>query len=258
LVFFLERYAEMDIVNIIIVFLVGIGACVYGTIIGGSSLITIPLLILIGLPPHTAIGTDRVGVMGLTLAGWYKFHQKRLIDYRIGISMAIPALIGSFLGAKIVLQINEGVLKLIIAGLTVLMLLFMILRPDIGIKKTKASVKTSDYLLGALMTFFVGIYAGFYGAMVGTFLFYIMLIWFNQTFLESAGTTKIAGFLGSLMPAAVFATNGAIDYPLGIALFAGSLIGSFIGAHYSDKLGNVWIRRLFILIILIMIVKLLI
>jgi len=246
----------MDIFSLIIIFLVGLVACIYGTIIGGSSMITIPLLILMGLPPHTAIGTDRMGVMGLTLAGWYKFHQKRLIDYRIGISMAIPALIGSFLGAKIVLQINETVLKVIIAGLTILMLLFMILRPDIGIKKTKASVKTRDYLVGALMTFLVGIYAGFYGAMVGTFLFYIMLIWFNQTFLEGAGTMKIAGFLGSLIPAAVFARNGAIDYPLGIALFSGSFIGSFLGAHYSDRLGNIWIRRFFILIILIMIAKL--
>jgi uncharacterized membrane protein YfcA len=248
----------MDILNIIIIFLVGIGASVYGTIIGGSSLITIPLLILMGLPPHTALGTDRVGIIGLLMAGWYKFHQKRLVNYRVGISMVIPALMGSFLGAKIVLQINEATLKLIIAGLTVLMVLFMILRPDIGIDRTKEPVRINDYLLGALMTFFVGIYAGFYGAMAGTFLFYILLMWFKQTFLESAGTMKVAGFFMNTMAAAVFAMNGAVDYYLGIALFAGCFIGSLIGAHYSDRFGNIWIRRLFILIILIMIVKLII
>jgi len=59
----------MDILNISIVFLVGIGASVYGTRVGGSSLITIPVLILMGLPPHTAPGTDRVGVTGLLMAG---------------------------------------------------------------------------------------------------------------------------------------------------------------------------------------------
>ena len=249
---------SMDILNIIIIFLVGIGASIYGTLVGGSSLIIIPLLILMGLPPHTALGTDRVGVTGLLMAGWYKFHQKRLVNYRIGISMVIPALMGSFLGAKIALQINEAALKLIIAGLTVLMVLFMILRPDIGSDRTKELVRTYDYLLGALMTFFVGIYAGFYGAMAGTFLFYILLMWFKQTFLESAGTLKIAGFFMNVMAAAVFAMNGAVDYSLGIVLFAGSFIGSFIGAHYSDKLGNVWIRRFFFLIIAIMIAKLII
>lgn len=246
----------MDILNIVIIFLVGIGVSVIGTIVGGSSLITIPLLILMGLSPHAAIGTDRVGVIGLTMAGWYKFHQKKLVNYRIGISMAIPALMGSFIGAKIVLQINEVVLKLIIAGLTVLMVLFMILRPNIGIDKTPETVKTNDYLIGAMMTFFVGIYAGFYGAMAGTFLFYILLIWFKQTFLESAGTMKIAGLFMNAMAAVVFALNGAVDYLLGIALFAGCFIGSFLGAHYSDKLGNIWIRRFFILIIVIMIIKL--
>jgi len=248
----------MDIINIIVIFLVGIGASIFGTIVGGSSLITIPLLIVMGLSPHAAIGTDRIGIIGLTLAGWYKFHQKRLVDYRIGISMAIPALMGSLLGAKIVLQINEAVLKLIIAGLTVLMAIFMILRPDTGIDKTTETVKISDYLIGALMTFLVGIYAGFYGAMAGTFLFYILLIWFKHTFLESAGTMKIAGFFMNLMAAVVFALNGAVDFLLGVVLFAGCFIGSFLGAHYSDKLGNVWIRRFFILIIAMMIIKLII
>jgi len=246
----------MDILNLIIIFFVGTAASFYGTLIGGSSLITIPLLILMGLPPHTALGTDRIGVIGLLAAGWYKFHRKRLVNYRIGTAMVLPALTGSFLGAKIVLQIDEAVLKLIIAGLTVLMVLFIILRPHIGIEKATAPVKTSDYLIGALMTFFVGVYAGFYGALAGTFLFYIFLMWFKQTFLESAGTFKIAGFFMNIMAAVVFAANGAVDYSMGIVLFAGSFIGSFIGAHYSDRLGNVWIRRFFILIIVIMIIKL--
>lgn len=58
---------HMDIFNLIIVFLVGIGASIYGTIIGGSSLIIIPLLILMGLPPHAALCTDRVVITGLLL-----------------------------------------------------------------------------------------------------------------------------------------------------------------------------------------------
>ena len=219
-------------------------------------MIIIPLLILMGLPPHTALGTDRAGIVGLNISGWYKFNQKKLINYRVGFSMAIPALAGSFLGANLVLQINEAVLKLIIAGLTVLMLIFMILSPDIGIVKIKRPVKNQDYFWGALMTLFVGIYSGFYGAMAGTFLFYILLMWFRQTFLESAATLKVTGFFMNTMAATVFAMNGAVDYSLGIALFAGNFIGSFIGAHYSDRLGNVWIKRLFILIILIMIIKL--
>lgn len=68
----------MDILSPFIIFFVGLVVSVLGTLIGGSSLFTIPTLILLGLSPHCAIGTDRFGIMGICSAGWYKFHQKRL------------------------------------------------------------------------------------------------------------------------------------------------------------------------------------
>ena len=85
----------MDILSLAIIFFVAILAAAFGTLIGGSSIITIPTLILLGLPPHTAIGTDRFGIIGVGLAGWYKFQKKGLINYRIGLIVAIPVLFGS-------------------------------------------------------------------------------------------------------------------------------------------------------------------
>ncbi len=66
----------MDIVRLIIIFIGGAGASAFGALIGGASLINIPLLIVLGLPPHVAIGTDRFGVMGIGWAGLFKFHLK--------------------------------------------------------------------------------------------------------------------------------------------------------------------------------------
>jgi len=67
----------MDILSLFIIFVFAAGASAFGTLIGGASLITIPLLILLGLPPHMAIGTDRFGVMGIGWAGLYTFHRKK-------------------------------------------------------------------------------------------------------------------------------------------------------------------------------------
>ncbi len=58
------------------------------------------------------------------------------------------------------------------------------------------------------------------------------------------------------MAAVVFARKGAIDYAMAAAMFFGCAVGSYIGAHYSDRIGNVWIKRWFILIVLIMVIKL--
>ncbi len=238
--------------------MVGIIGGSYGALVGGTSLITIPVLIFLGLPPHTAIGTDRLGITGLTSMGWYKFHEKGLINYRIALVMGVAALIGSFLGANLVLKISMALLKRIIAIATVLILILLVGQPKLGVEKKDRVIKRHEYGIGIFMSFIVGIYGGFYGAMAGTFLLYVLLFIFKQTFLEATATLKLPSFMMTTMAAVVFAIKGAIDYPLAAAMFLGCAIGTYVGAHYSDRIGNVWIKRLFILIVLIMAIKLLI
>lgn len=248
----------MEFYKIFVIFFVGLLVSVLSTLVGGSSLLTIPTLILLGLPPHTAIGTDRFGIMGVCLAGWYKFHKKRLINYKVGLSLTLPVIFGSFLGAHLVFEISESVLKLIIIIISIVCLFFLLLNPKLGTERTQQAFGKYEYLIGGLMTFIVGVYVGFYGAMGGTLLLYILILWFGQTFLESAGTLKIAAMMMNAMAAIVFALNDAVAYYLAFPMFCGCFIGSYIGAHYSDRIGNVWIRRLFILLLVILITKLLI
>ena len=101
----------MDIGSLVIIFLVGLFSAVFGTLVGGSSLITIPVLILLGLPPHSAIGTDRMGVTAIGLAGLYQFHKKGLIRYRIAFILGIPCLVGAVIGANLALQVSPAVMK---------------------------------------------------------------------------------------------------------------------------------------------------
>jgi uncharacterized membrane protein YfcA len=183
-------------IPLIIVLGIGLIAGSYGTLVGGGSLITIPTLILLGLPPHTAIGTNRLGVMGNPTAGWYEF------------------------------------------------------------KKGIRAITKQDYIIGASLSFVISIYSGFYGAGAGTLLTYVLVLFFGQTFLEGAATRKIAQFISTAMAIVIFAIGGVIHYPLGIALFIGNLIGSYIGAHYSERIGNIWIKRLFFAVVSIMAIKL--
>ena len=246
----------MNATDLVIVFAASSLASVVGSVIGGASLVTIPLLILLGLPSHTAIGTDRFGVMGIGAMGWYLFHRKGMIDYKVGLVTGIPTLVGSFIGAHLVLQINESTLKLVIAAISVLLLPIILLSPKLGVEKRERTLRKRDYFVGGLLTFVVGMYGGFYGAMAATFLAYVLVLWFSQTFLESAATLKIGSLCMTGAAAAVFAYNGSIHYPMAITIFCGCCIGSLIGVHYSVKLGNVWIKRAFILLVLIMIIKL--
>jgi uncharacterized membrane protein YfcA len=246
----------MDPLSLSIIFFSSIIGGLFGTLVGGTSLITIPVLIFLGLPPHTAIGTDRLGIAGLTTMGWYKFHEKGLINYPISLMMGVAALIGSFLGANLVLEISMAILKKIIAIVTVLILIIVVGQPKLGVEKRDRIIKRHEYGVGIFSSFIIGIYGGFYGAMAGTFLLYVLLFIFKRTFLEGTATLKLSSLMMTTMAALVFAIKGAIDYPLAAAMFLGCTIGSYFGAHYSDRIGNVWIKRLFIAIVLIMVVKL--
>jgi uncharacterized membrane protein YfcA len=194
----------------------------------------------------------------LTSVGWYKFHQKGLINYPVALWMGLAAVIGSFLGANLVLEISAGLLTKIIALTTVAILILVIVQPRLGLEKNNRMIQARTYGTGILVTFIIGVYGGFYGAMAGTFLLYVLLLVFKQTFLEGTATVKLTSLMMTTMAAVVFGGKGAIDYPMAAAMFLGCAVGSYIGAHYSDRIGNVWIKRLFILIVLIMVVKLLI
>ena len=248
----------MDLLHLSIIFCTSVIGGLFGTLVGGTSLITIPVLIFLGLPPHTAIGTDRLGIAGLTTMGWYKFHEKGLINYPISLMMGVSALIGSFLGANLVLEISMAILKKIIAIVTVLILIIVVGQPKLGVEQRDRIVKRHEYGVGIFFSLIIGIYGGFYGAMAGTFLLYVLLFIFKRTFLEGTATLKLSSLMMTTMAALVFAIKGAIDYPLAAAMFLGCAVGSYFGAHYSDRIGNVWIKRLFIAIVLIMVVTLLI
>ena len=248
----------MEILSFLIILVVSIFVSAFGTLIGGSSIVTIPLLMLLGLPPHTAIGTDRFGVIGVGIAGWYKFQKKGLINYRLALVAAIPILFGSAVGANIVLQISEAVLKNVIIVTSIILVIFLIFNPGIGVEKRQAPLTTKDYVGGVIISFIVGVYGGFYGAMAGTLAVYIFLMWFRQTFIDSAASMKLGSVSMTVTAATVFGLNNAVDYYLGSGMFIGCLIGSYIGAHYAERIGNIWVKRIFIAFVIIALIKLII
>lgn len=246
----------MDISGFIIVMAVGMVGGFFNVFVGAGSLLTIPVLIILGLPVHIAIATNRLGVTGSDIAGWYEFHKKKMIDYRAAVIIAVPSLTGAVIGAGLVLSIDETILKKVIAVITCSILGLMFLRPEAGIVHSQKKIKNRHYICAVIASFIVGIYGGFYGAGAGTFLFYILIFCFGETFIESAGTHELANLSFSVMAAVIFAYNGAINYLWAAPLFIGSFAGSFISAYYAERIGNVLLRRIFFTVVILVVIKL--
>lgn len=245
----------MDILDLLIIFFVALLGGAFGSLIGGTSILTIPTLILLGLPPHTAIGTDRFGIIGVGLAGWYKFQKKGLINYRVAWAIAIPIFFGSMIGSHLVLQIDEGILKKIIVGTNIIMTVFILMSPSVGVQKRTTGIKRREYVIGMLLCLVVGVYGGFYGAVSGTFILYILVFWLKQTFIQSAANRMMGSVFMTVTASAIFIMNHAVDFYFGITMLLGCLLGSYAGVHYMERIGDVWVKRIFTLFMIIVIAK---
>ena len=120
----------MGVPSSIIIMVTGVFAGMFGTLAGDSGLIGIPLLNFLGFSPKSAIATFFFGVTAMNITGWYGFHRNQMLNYRIGLLVTIPSFAGAIIGASIVLQFEEDILKKVIAILTLVTLLFSLLKPN--------------------------------------------------------------------------------------------------------------------------------
>ena len=210
-----------------------------------------------GLPAHMAVATNRIGVFGLSVTGWIAFQQQRLIRHRIAWALGIACGIGAALGTQVLLAISETVLRWIIAAMSVGLLLFTGFQKEVGVGAASKSAGVR-WGLGIPAAIALGAYGSVYGAGLGTFLTYLLVILFGQTFLESAGTRKVSIGLQALVSAGLYYRENLIHWPAAVNLFIGMAIGSYVGAHYGTSLGNIWIRRAFLTLAALLSLKILI
>ncbi|MEK6792730.1 MAG: sulfite exporter TauE/SafE family protein [Nanoarchaeota archaeon] len=244
-----------EIVLILLVSLIGLVTGFFDSIIGAGGLISVPSLVFLGFPAHIAIATDRFGSIGQALIATLKFWKSKKIVWKYVPVLAVLSLIGSFIGAKILLDISPKILGGVIGVLMIVLLPFIFLKKDLGVVRLKTG--WTKKIIGAIIYFAVMIFAGFYGQGTGPMVFYTLTFFFGLTMIESLGTGVVAWLLLCISSVIIFAFNNIIDYKIGLILFVSMSIGSYVGASTAVRKGDLWIKRLFVALVVIMSVKLL-
>lgn len=115
-----------------LIILIGVAPAFFGATVGGSGLISIPALVLVGLTPHQAVATDQLGLAGQTCAAWTKLHRARAIDYRLGVPVAMLTACGSFIGASILIAVPAAAVQRALGVMILLVAAVLVRRPDTG------------------------------------------------------------------------------------------------------------------------------
>ena len=244
----------MEPISILIIVVVFFTASFFGSLIGGGGLITVPTLIFMGLSPHMALGTGKIGAVGNTSGAALGYGLQKKIDYKMGFIFMVFAATGAIFGAFTVLSISEEIVKKIIGFVMVLISLYLLLKKDAGTKTEKVKRNVAVFALFALAS---GLYSGFYGPGIGIINRLVLSAVFSYTIINSAALSTFSNTVTNLISLIIFSLLGAVQFVLFIPIILSSFVGAYLGSKYAVKIGNVNVKRLLLGVAVIMAIKLL-
>lgn len=223
---------------------------------GGGSLLTLPLLIFLGLPAAVANGTNRIAIFCQNIFAIDGFRRKGYFPARLALLCTIPALLGSYVGANLAIDIDDLLFRRLLAGIMIGVLVLTLIDPAkrLNIQVTHFSPLRTAVLLFSF--FLIGIYGGFVQAGVG-FLIITGLLVHGLDLVKINAVKVIVIFCFTFVALGVFIAHGQVNYGLGFSLAAGNSIGGWIATHVAVKKGHDWIKRLVSLAVLVFALKLL-
>lgn len=235
--------------------LIGFIAGIINTLAGGGSLLTLPLLIFLGLPPNVANGTNRVAIFIQNIFGSAGYKSKGYNTFPFSIYFGISALIGAVIGAKLAIDIKGDVFNKILAVVMLIVVVFIVKRPkDVGLIPEKLDKK--HLWISNIVFFFIGIYGGFIQAGTG-FLILLALNSINKfSLLKSNATKTVVVLIYTLSALITFAYYGKVNWQYGLFLALGGATGAWFASRWSVKKGDKVIRIFLIVIVFFMSIKL--
>jgi uncharacterized protein len=245
----------MDILTAILIFGTGIlGGLANGITGTGSALIIIPLLLFLGIPPHIAISSFKFGALGGIAGQTYKYNKAGVIVKKYLPILFVCAITGGFIGANILVQIPENLLKTII-GILILASLPLVFTKKIGLKQVEKS--SSSVRKGYIAAFFISIFDGLSGIMVGAIATITFIKFFGLTIIQTNAIKQLYFLFSVLVTIIVLYFAGHFNLVYSLLLFAGMLVGGYVGAHTAIKKGNKFVQSAFIVAVALAAVKLL-
>ena len=230
--------------NLLLATLLGFLSSLYGSIVGGAGIISIPGLIFLGLPPETAIATNKLADLGRFTAATYLCSREKRICWSYVRSLLPLAVCAGALGAHILAFIAPARLQAVLGYALILALGFSSMRPRTY--SDSVPLTPRRWAFGHLLYFLCSLYASALQVGSGPLLLTILMTFFGLRILEANATSSVCWLFLSFSAVCVFSFRGSIAYPPGVALMLGSLVGGHLGTRMSHLKGEEWTRRAFL------------
>ncbi|MEM7564504.1 MAG: sulfite exporter TauE/SafE family protein [Pseudomonadota bacterium] len=227
---------ELDLINGLILIVLGTLAGAINTVAGGGSNLTLPSLMIMGMPPEIANASNRVGIFIQSLVGIRGFNQHGRLDTTDIGPILVPTLLGGLSGALVASYAPSELLKALLLGTMLGMALLMLIRPSVVVPEAGTVVKRVKQTPAAWWGLFVaGLYGGFVQAGVG-FVLLAALAGTLRYDLVRANALKLICTLGfTLVALVVFISRDQVDWIPALVLSVGFIFGAQLGVKFAIK-----------------------
>ena len=203
---------------------------------GGGSTLTVPLLVLAGVPGNAANGSNRIGILTSTAAAAASFSRLGVKGLAHTGPVIVPVVLGSLVGSTAISQLTDGAFETLFGLLMIPLIILAIRKP-----KARLDGPTWPRWLTVVVFFGIGIYGGAIQAGVGL----VMLAALTRAGYDliTANHIKVlVNLVVTTVALPVFILNGQIRWIPALVLAAGFTAGGWFGAHFAVKGGEKWIR----------------
>ncbi|WP_242144645.1 MULTISPECIES: TSUP family transporter [unclassified Bacillus cereus group] len=245
---------DIHLYTLLFLVVAGFLAAFIDSVVGGGGLISIPALLFTGLPPSTAIATNKLASSMGALMSTISFIRSGNVNLKLVSKLFPLTFIGSILGAFVVKLISPEILKPLILLLLIAVAIYTIMKKDWGKDAIYNGMTTKKKIIFSIIIFIIGFYDGFFGAGTGSFLLFTFLI-MGFDFIQSAGNAKVLNFGSNIAALFIFLYLDVVHFAYGIPMGIAMVLGAFVGSNFAIKKGVSYVRILFIIVTLVLIGK---
>ncbi|GIP37219.1 UPF0721 transmembrane protein [Paenibacillus sp. J31TS4] len=239
-----------------ILFLIGVGfvAAFVDSVVGGGGLIALPALLMTGIPPTLALGTNKLASTMGSLTSTLSFLRSGKINLKLVRYLFPLSLLGSAAGTYLVTKLPSEFLRPMVVVMLLLVTVYTLLKKNWGNQNTYQAATIRTTVFAAAVALVIGGYDGFFGPGTGSFLmFAFLLIGFD--FVTAAGNAKALNFGSNIASLITFAALGHVQYKYGLIMGASMIAGSLVGSQVAIRKGASYVKPLFIAVSILLVGK---
>lgn len=233
----------MEILNLFLVCLAAFLAGGLNSLAGGGSFITLPALLLTGIPPVLANTTSAAvllpGYLGSVLGFKNTFSTLHFIQI---IPLLLITILFSVVGAIVLINTSDEIFLKFIPFLILVATLLFIINPS-----SKVGTTASTFYRNMGLSF-VSAYGGYFNGGLGIALLSVLSLREDYSLKQMSAIKSLLSFLITTVSVTIFFINGFIVWSYVFYMVFFSVLGGFFGAKLTEVLPTSLVRKFIILV----------